>query len=522
MGSAEPKPWAQLLASGYAAAQRADWAWADVWADLILAGHGNDGRAVLDGGTLHSEMGNVEKAEAAFYWAHQLLPEDSRPLANLAGCWLGSLRHQQALALYGQITARWPQENRHWHNQLMALAYGPDSTAAEGKALARQWAGQLAPAELEPSDWGQLEPLQGRKPRVGFLSADLCQHTVGLLLLPVVQAHDRSQFELFFYSASPQTDWVSEALQGCGTWRTIGADNDASVATQIRADRIDVLIELGGHTAGTRLAVLHQQAAPVQWSWLGYWGTTGLKASNGVILDPHAAPMVSEVTQSFYEPILRITPNRWCYKPVPWMPEPSNPPALKNGFITFGCFNNTAKINQRVIETWARILTQVPHSRLVLKWKTLRDQTLRKRLHQAFEQAGVESGRIELRGPSFHAQLLEEYGDVDIALDPFPFGGGLTSLESLWLGLPLVTLRCPNSGACAAGLQGTALLQTISRSEWIAENEQHYKDIAVGLAQEPVLLREHRSTLQQAIKQSGLGDGAKAWESLEGLIRGLD
>jgi len=207
---------------------------------------------------------------------------------------------------------------------------------------------------------------------------------------------------------------------------------------------------------------------------------------------------------------------------VPWMPEPCNPPALKNGFITFGCFNNTAKINGRVIHTWAQILTQVPQSRLLLKWKTLRDQTLRRRLHQAFEQAGVESGRIELRGPSFHAQLLEEYGDVDIALDPFPFGGGLTSLESLWLGLPLVTLRCPNSGACAAGLQGTALLQTISRSEWIAENEQHYEDIAVGLAQEPELLREHRSTLQQCIKDSGLGDGAKAWESLEGLIRGLD
>ena len=518
MGSAEAKPWVSLLNAAAGAASQGDWAWAETWADLILAKHGNDGLAVLDVGALHIKLGNLEKAEAAFGWAHQLLPSDSRPLVNLANCWQSSLRQQDALRLYAQITARRPQENRHWHNQLMALAYGPDATANEAKDLALQWAAQLPAAELESTTFSELKSLQGRKLRLGFLSADLCQHTVGLLLLPVVQAIDKSKVEVVFYSASLQTDWVSEALGECGEWRTVTNLDDAGVASQIREDQIDVLIELGGHTAGTRLAVLHQQAAPVQLSWLGYWGSTGLSSVDGVILDHQAAPIGSAVAGSFSEPVLRIAPSRWCYKPVPWMPEPCEPPVLKNEFITFGSFNNTAKINQKVIKIWAQILTNVPNSRLVLKWKTLRDARLQKTLHQAFEQAGVAPSRIELRGPSFHAQLLDEYGDLDIALDPFPFGGGLTSLESLWLGLPLVTLQCLDSGACAAGLQGTALLQAIGKGEWIAASEEDYVAIAVDLAKQEKGLKNLRSNLATKLRNSNLCNGDMAWASLGDTI----
>jgi len=514
VGSAEAKPWATLLDAATGAATQGDWAWATTWAELILAKHGNNGLAVLDVGALHSKLGNLEKAEAAFGWAHQLLPDDSRPLVNLANCWQSSLRQQDALTLYAQVTARWPQENRHWHNQLMALAYGPEGTAQEANDLALRWAAQLPAAELEPTTFSELESLQGRKLRLGFLSADLCQHTVGLLLLPVVQAIDRSKVAVFFYSASPQIDWVSDALGECGEWRTVTNLDDARAAKQIRTDQIDVLLELGGHTAGTRLAVLHQQAAPVQLSWLGYWGSTGLGNVDGVILDHQAAPIGSTVAESFSEPILRMETCRWCFRPVPWMPEPCDPPVLKNGFITFGSFNNTAKINHKVIKIWAQILKQVPNSRLVLKWKTLRDTKLQKALHQAFEQAGVAPSRIELRGPSFHAQLLDEYGDVDIALDPFPFGGGLTSLESLWLGLPLVTLRCSNSGACVAGLQGTALLQELEKSEWIADNEQQYIAIAVELAERGEGLRNVRSNLAATLRNSNLCKAELAWASL--------
>ena len=518
MSLAEPTPWASLLNAGQAAAAHGDWSQAEMWCDLILAGHSNHGRAVLAVGALEGQLGNLEKAESACTWAHQLMPDDPRPLVNLANCWQSSLRQKEALGLYEQITNRWPHENRHWHNHLMALAYVPGAVAADAKALAMRWANQLPAPELESTDFSYLEPLQGRKLRLGFLSADLYQHTVGLLLLPVVQALNRSEIDLFLYSASPRTDWLSEDLKGYGQWRDIVARNDATVARQIRADHIDVLIDLGGHTAGTRLPVLHHQAAPVQLSWLGYWGSTGLRTIDGVILDDHSAPVDSGVAKSFCEPVLRMAKSRWCYKPVPWMPKPSESPALSNGYITFGSFNNTAKINHELLDTWAQILLQVPNSRLVLKWKTLRDHRLRILLLKAFELAGVNSIRIDLRGASVHAQMLQEYGDVDVALDPFPFGGGLTSCEALWLGLPLVTMRCLNSAACAAGLQGAALLEAINKREWIAENTKEYIQIARDLALSPALLSSIRSCLRAEMRSQAFSNATSISKALEEVV----
>jgi protein O-GlcNAc transferase len=516
---AEPNPWASLLHAGQAAAAHGDWSQAEMWCDLILTGHANHGQAVLAVAALHGQLGNLEQAELACTWAHQLMPDDPRPLVNLANCWQCSLRQKEALGLYEQITNRWPQDNRHWHNYLMALAYVPGAIAADAKVLALRWANQLPPPELESTDFYYLDPLQGRKLKLGFLSADLCQHTVGLLLLPVVQALNRSEIDLFFYSSSPRTDWLSEALKECGRWRDIYARNDATVARQIRVDHVDVLIDLGGHTAGTRLPVLHQQAAPVQLSWLGYWGSTGLRTVDGVILDHHGAPVDSEIAESFCEPVLRMPKSRWCYKPVPWMPKPSDPPSLANGYITFGSFNNTAKINQDVIDTWSQILLNVPQSRLVLKWKTLRDHRLRTVLFKAFETAGVDSSRIDLRGPSVHVQMLEEYADVDIALDPFPFAGGLTSCEALWLGLPLVTMRCQNSAACVAGLQGASLLEAINKTEWIAKNSEEYAKIAVNLALSPAKLPCIRICLHDEMRKHPFGTATSTGNKLEEIIR---
>jgi len=515
---AEPTPWASLLHAGQAAAAQADWSQAEMWCDLILASHANQGLAVMAAGALQSQLGNLEQAEAAYSWAHQLMPDDPRPLLNLANCWQAGLRQKEALGLYEQITNRWPQDNRHWHNHLMALAYVPDAIAADAKALAMRWANQLPAPELESTDFCYLEPRQGRKLRLGFLSADLCQHTVGLLLLPVVQAHNRRRFNLYLYSSSPQTDWLSQALKECGQWRDIAGLNDVSVAKQIRADHIDVLIELGGHTAGTRLPVLHQQAAPLQLSWLGYWGSAGLATVDGIILDDHSAPVDSEVAKSFCEPILRMAKSRWCYKPVPWMPKPSKSPVMTNEYITFGSFNNTAKINQKVIDTWAEVLLQVPNSRLVMKWKTLRDHRLRTVLLKTFELAGVDSSRIDLRGASVHAQMLQEYADVDIGLDPFPFGGGLTSYEGLWLGLPLVTMRCLNSAACVAGLQGTALLEAINKREWIAKNTKQYIKIASALASSPAKLSSIRICLRAEMESQAFSNASSISQALEKVI----
>ena len=173
----------------------------------------------------------------------------------------------------------------------------------------------------------------------------------------------------------------------------------------------------------------------MQVSWLGYFATTGLQYMNAVLLDDWHAPAGAQ--SQFVEPIIRLPAGRICYQPVPFAPPVSPAPCLINGFITFGSFNNTGKYNPRVFDVWAQVLASVPNSRLVLKWRTFNDAALGQSVTDAFTQRGIHPQRLDLRGPSFHADVLKEYADIDIALDPFPFTGGLTSCEALWMGVPL-------------------------------------------------------------------------------------
>lgn len=175
-------------------------------------------------------------------------------------------------------------------------------------------------------------------------------------------------------------------------------------------------------------------------SWLGYFATTGLTYMDAVLLDEWHAPEGTEA--QFVEPILRLPSGRFGYQPVPWAPAVVAPPPVeRNGYLTFGSFNNTAKYNPQVFDLWARILGEVPNSRIILKWRTFNDEEFKQKVTDGFVQRGIEASRIELRGPSFHADLLKEYADIDIALDPFPLYGGLTSCEALWMGVPVITRR---------------------------------------------------------------------------------
>ena len=281
--------------------------------------------------------------------------------------------------------------------------------------------------------------------------------------------------------------------------------DDHAVARQIQRDQIDVLVDLNGHTARSRLTVLAQRAAPVQLSWLGYWGTTGLAGYvDGILVDQKLMPADCPDRDSFCEPLLELPQGRWCYRPVPWIPEPQEPPCIKRGWICFGSFNSTAKLNRRLLECWAEILKAVPKSQLLLKWVHWRDQGMRDRLLKIMVESGVDKQRIELRGPSFHQPMLVEYGDVDIALDPFPFNGGLSSCEALWMGVPLVTLRSEGTAALMAGRQGSSLLELIDHNQWIANSTDEYIQIAKDLAQDSERLRDLRYSLRPAMQQSEL------------------
>jgi len=305
---------------------------------------------------------------------------------------------------------------------------------------------------------------------------------------------------------------TNEIRAAC-TFRDVTAFDDAALAEQIRADGIDVLVDLSGHTAGSRLTAFAYRPAPVMVSWLGYFATTGLPYLDAVLLDAWHAPPGTEA--QFVEPIIRLPQGRFCYQPVSWAPKDVAPPPFeRNGRITFGCFNNTAKFNEGVFDVWARVLHAVPDARLILKWRTFNDEAFRQQITDAFVARGIAPERIELRGPSFHADLLKEYADIDIALDPFPFTGGLTSCEALWMGVPVVTW--PQSRVVSR--QTHAFLHQIGLPALSAKDVDDYVRIAVELANDHERLATLRATLREKMRASPLMDIAGFTRQLENTL----
>ncbi len=222
------------------------------------------------------------------------------------------------------------------------------------------------------------------------------------------------------------------------------------------------------------------------------------------MVDRHVVPAHSEEEQSFVERLLVLPHSRWCYRPVPWMPELTEPPGLNRGWITFGCLNSSAKLHPELLSCWAELLQRVPGSRLLVKNYQLRDQGLQAAIHSQFQQCGVAPERLILQGPSVHVELLAVYAEIDVALDPFAFNGGLTSCEALWMGLPLVSLEGRNRSCVMAGHQGAALLREIGRGEWITQSQADYLELAERLAADPAELAPIRRSQRSAMRASAL------------------
>jgi len=473
--------------------------------------HRDDLTAQLDLGALLSSYGCLSDARACYEKAQNLAPTDLRATVNLANVLRDSGEHAASHHLYTDLLARLPNHPIIRRNTLTSLEYDPDVTDTERLAQAKAWGDWAIARAGGHKPRPPLRPLNNLPLRLGYVSADLCQHTVGLFLRDVLKTHDPQRMQVFAYSAGQVKDWVTDEIRVASQFRDISALNDTQLAQQIREDRIDVLVDLSGHTAGSRLSVFAHRPAPVQVSWLGYFATTGLSYIDTVLLDKWHAPPGTE--QQFVEPIIRL-PSRFCYTPVPWMPAVSPAPTFTKGYITFGCFNNTAKFNAGVFDLWAQILIQVPNSRLILKWRTFNDDAFRKKLTQAFVDRGIAAERIELRGPSFHADLLKEYADIDIALDPFPFTGGLTSCEALWMGVPVITW--PQSRVVSR--QTHAFLHQIGLPELSARDAGDYVRIAVELANDRARLTQLRAKLRERMRASPLMDVASFTRQLEDTL----
>ncbi len=501
--------WSTNLQSAQSFAQKGDFNQFLALCQQIVDSCSSDAEAILSVGVLLINFGFLAGAKSCFLRVNALLPKDIRPIVNLANLARDSGDHTESRRLYSILLQHFPDNPIIRRNILTSLEYDPSVSDKERLDYAKAW-GEWAIAKA-----GGLKPrppirLVNNAPlRVGYVSADFCQHTVGLFVKEILASHNPETITVFAYSAGAVKDWLTNTICKVCQFRDVSALDDIAFASLIRQDKIDILIDLSGHTAGSRLTVFAHRPAPIQLSWLGYFATTGLGVIDGVILDKWHAPEGTE--SQFVEPIIRLESGRFFYAPVPFAPSEVSPlPCIKNGYITFGSFNNTAKLNSGVFDLWAEILSCLPDSRLILKWRTFHDLSMCQTVKAEFAKRGVSPERLELRGFSFHVDLLKEYGDIDIALDPFPFTGGLTSCEALWMGVPVVTF--PQERVVSR--QTFAILSAIGLSYLAATDEDDYVRIAVELAKDVVRLEQLRKSMRKLMRESVLMDVGKKRDEL--------
>jgi protein O-GlcNAc transferase len=473
----------------------------------FVAAHSNLGNVVR-------ELGRLQEAEEEFRRALALRPDSPETLNNLGTVLKDTGRQAEAQAALREALALRPSFVVAHHNLLMTMQYDPATSPAallaEHRAFDQRFAAPLAPKLIDHRNNRDPE----RRLRIGYVSGDFGAHPVGYFLTPVLPAHDRSQVEVFGYSDrlnEDKTTWLLQAA--CDQWRRIVELDDAALAERIRADGIDILVDLSGHTAENRLLVFARKPAPVQVTWAGYVGTTGLSAMDYLISDERETPPGCET--ECVETVIRLPDGYVCYAPPPYAPDVNRLPASEPGHVTFGCFNNLAKINRSVIALWARILQRLPEAQLIMKTHQLDDGGTRQRFAEQFAGHGVDPKRVSLLGRSKHYALLQEYNRIDIALDPFPYSGGLTTLESLWMGVPVVTKQ----GDRFAARHTSSHLAAVGLSELIAPDPDGYLKIACELAEDLPRLGALRQGLRARMAASPLCDGPRFTRDLEAAYR---
>jgi predicted O-linked N-acetylglucosamine transferase (SPINDLY family) len=357
------------------------------------------------------------------------------------------------------------------------------------------------------------DPDPRRRLKIGYVSPKFNRDIVGYFFKPVFDKHNRDDFEIFCYSNTQIQDDYTAYFASNSNWRQIANMSDESVANNIRQDKIDILIDLSGHAPNNRLLVFARKPAPIQISWLDYFDTTGLETMDYLITDSVSTPYDS--SQQFVEKLIRMPHARFCWSPPEFAPKVREPPALSRGYVTFGSFNRPEKITGDVIHVWARILREIPDSILVLKNRNFSHADTQQHFMNAFGAEGITADRVKMRGASPHEQLLSEYGDIDIALDPFPYNGGATTCDALWMGVPVITL----AGDRMISRQTASLLSSVGVTDFIAADKDGYVNIAIALSKDVEQLAVVRHQLRQRLALSPVCDSKTFTSDLERIYR---
>ncbi len=422
-----------------------------------------------------------------------LAPADPHAMAALGAGELAWGEADAALRAARRAAMLTPDEIGLASTALLSMSYAetarPSDLVAAHRAFGLRFPERARPARRSrpPAD-----PI-----RVGLVSGDFRWHSTAFLLPPLLRNREPRRWRAHLYSNGAISDDMTERFRRMSdAWTEITALDDEAAERRVRADGIDILIDLNGHTNGHRLGLFARRPAPVQATWLDYPGSTGLRQVDYAITDAHHAPPGTE--GDYVETVLRLPHNRFCYEP-PATGDVTDLPAAKSGRITFGCFNALYKVSPGCIRAWARILEAVPGSRLRLIGLPQAEARLRRR----FVEQGIQPERMELMASVPHAALMARYGEIDLALDSFPYSGGLTTCEALWMGVPVVT--CP--GDRVAGRHSTAHLRTVGLGDLVAADLDGYVDRAVAMARDLAGLAALRRRLRPMMAASPLVDG---------------
>lgn len=468
----------------------------------------------LNLGNVHRKLGRFAEARRCYAKALELNPDDPDAHNNLGTVLKDQGRVAEATEHVRSAIELRPAFTEAHSNLLMNLHYMDDVTVDALYEAHLDWVRRQISEEIKPFSNHRNSRDPERPLRVGYVSPDFCTHPVGLFLEPVLEAHRRSGVQVTCYHDLYQGDVATDRLKALAEdWRPIAGRDDDSVAEMIQNDAIDVLVDLAGHTAQNRMCLFAHKPAPVQATWIGYLHSTALPQMDYLIADLVTVP--KDTRQRFSETVIRLPQCFLCYGQPENRPAVAPPPADANGFVTFGCYNNLAKVSDATLKLWKRILERKADSRLLLKNAAFNDTETCEEYLRKLEALGLEVTRVSLEGSSAHGEYFSSYGQIDIALDPFPFSGGTVSVDALWMGVPVVTL----AGDRMASRTSASVLVCLELDSLVTCDGDAYVDAAVSLAEDPAGLTALRRGMRRRFSNTALGEPEIFTANLETAYR---
>jgi len=492
--------------------------------DLIAAVQSyRAGLAIQPVAEIHDNLGNalvklcaVDEAVEHYKHALTLQPHNLNTRCNLAVALGEAGRPGESIQAYRAILEQDPTHLPSHGNLLFNLSVDPQVSPEAHLEEARRFNAKMTSQTLPGIE---RRPLMGSRPlRVGFVSGDLRVHPVGFFFEGILNHLGRDGLELFAYPTNAHEDELTARIRPkFKQWRRLKGLSDMAAAQAIRDDGVDILIDLAGHTAQNRLPVFAWRPAPLQVSWLGYFASTGVQAIDYVLADGLCVPAGNE--NQFSERVWRLPQTRLCFTPPvgPSVPDVATAPVLRNGYVTFGSFQRPSKLTDAVLSLWGRVFAAIPNAHLVLQSSRTGHLAYAEQILTRLEQVGIARGRVTVRSPASHSNYLASYALVDIVLDTFPYTGGTTTCEALWMGVPTLTLN----GNTMISRQGTAMLTAAGLPQWVAEDTDEYVAKAYSFAQDVPALSALRSSLRVTLPETPLFDPKRFAQDLHAALLGM-